>query len=417
MTDSTTNIPDIMLVTVEGHEYEIDDAGDPDLSRPASPWEPEPDPFSPLGDVTNKLHRAAVCEAALRGEPLSTWDLRGMSYALQICILRGIRHNDGYATKIHGYHDGYASELHGYADELPYEAGRVSVPRATFQRARNARAIMSNRVPDFTDDDEMPYCIWYPEVASVETYRELARRYPKMRYHVGRACAVAGYERLYMELDLLPDISIAEEARDSIFRDPENTGSQAIFDHIVSQPVRWQVMNDYTRHVDLDNPQVARYGLNGDTAVLSTLAMKRDYNVLRQEPHRFTFGVDHVGATLQPSSHDIRGEPARSYFNITEDWNIDIIGGRLRQHSWHSAPEMLTLLSSPLPHDLPWGSKDLLILMAAYHGDVDRYARLRDVLHPPWHLPQHGLCCVVDRPRRRHASVRFFHSCTLHHGQ
>jgi hypothetical protein len=33
-----------------------------------------------------------------------------------------------------------------------------------------------------------------------------------MRYQVGRACAAAGYFDLYKELDLLPDVSIAEEA-------------------------------------------------------------------------------------------------------------------------------------------------------------------------------------------------------------
>jgi hypothetical protein len=38
---------------------------------------------------------------------------------------------------------------------------------------------------------------------------------------------------------------------------------------------------------------------------------------------------------------------------------------------------MLDLLSSPLPVDLPAINKDLLILMAAYYGDIDRFARLR----------------------------------------
>ncbi|KAK1855664.1 hypothetical protein CCHR01_01678 [Colletotrichum chrysophilum] len=35
-----------------------------------------------------------------------------------------------------------------------------------------------------------------------------------MRYQVGRACAVADYNKLYDELQLLPDVSIAEEAED-----------------------------------------------------------------------------------------------------------------------------------------------------------------------------------------------------------
>ncbi|KAL1908590.1 hypothetical protein Sste5344_005676 [Sporothrix stenoceras] len=366
-------MPDITLLTVNGDEYEIDDAGDLDYSRLASLWEPEPDPFSPLGGVTDKIHTTAACEAAIRGEELPTWDLTEMSYALQICVLRGTRHHDGYATELHDY----------VADGLP-SAGRVSVPEAAFHRAQNARAIMSNRIPDIDIEtefnNEYPYCIWYPDVASEETYRQLVQRYPTMRYHVGRACAVAGYDKLYMDLDLLPDISIAEEARDSIVRntDPENTGSRIIFDHIVAQPVRWQVMNDYTRHVELDNPQVARYGLNGDTAVVSTLMMRRDYNVLRHETSRFTLNVKDVGSTLQSPYYHAGDEQAPSYFNITEDWTVCIKDvRRFEQHSWHSQSDMLHLLSSPLPHDLPWGSKDLLILMAAYNGDVDRYARLR----------------------------------------
>lgn len=60
----------------------------------------------------------------------------------------------------------------------------------------------------------MPYCIRYPEIATEDTYRRLARRYPSMAYHVGRACAVAGYLGLYKELNILPDTHIAEEARE-----------------------------------------------------------------------------------------------------------------------------------------------------------------------------------------------------------
>lgn len=65
------------------------------------------------------------------------------------------------------------------------------------------------------DPRYQPYCIWYPDIAREDTYRELAERYPSMRYQVGRACAAAGYVDLYKELCLLPDISIAEEARES----------------------------------------------------------------------------------------------------------------------------------------------------------------------------------------------------------
>lgn len=71
---------------------------------------------------------------------------------------------------------------------------------------------MSNIIPEMATDAVTPYCIWYPDVATEETYRELSRRYPRMRYQIGRACAVAGYNKLFDELQLLPDVSIAEEA-------------------------------------------------------------------------------------------------------------------------------------------------------------------------------------------------------------
>jgi hypothetical protein len=109
--------------------------------------------------------------------------------------------------------------------------------------------------------DEMPYCVWYPGLATEDTYRELTHRYPALRYQVGRACAVAGYTALYFELDLLPDVSIAEEARES-----GNDGSTAIFEHIMSQPTRYAVMDDYRRTVNLAKPRAGAC-LNGDTAI------------------------------------------------------------------------------------------------------------------------------------------------------
>ncbi|KAJ5745108.1 hypothetical protein N7520_010290 [Penicillium odoratum] len=72
-----------------------------------------------------------------------------------------------------------------------------------FARARNARLIMSNTIPDMQNPATKLYCIWYPEPASEETYRELA---------LGRVCAAASFTNLYKDLDLLPDVSIAEEA-------------------------------------------------------------------------------------------------------------------------------------------------------------------------------------------------------------
>ncbi|KAF1985597.1 hypothetical protein K402DRAFT_413180 [Aulographum hederae CBS 113979] len=148
---------------------------------------------------------------------------------------------------------------------------------------------MSNVIPDMVSPEEFPYCIWHPDVATEETYRQLQTRYPQLRYHVGRACAVAGYAALYEELDLLPEVSIAEEAREN--------GSKYIFDSIVSAPSRYAIMNDYSRTVD--ETQLRQTFLNGDTCVRSMLDLKR---------------------TL--SGRLILG-PGHRQFDITEDFLID----------------------------------------------------------------------------------------------
>ncbi|KAJ9162006.1 hypothetical protein NKR19_g1751 [Coniochaeta hoffmannii] len=116
----------------------------------------------------------------------------------------------------------------------------------------------------------MPYCIWYPGFATEDTYRALARQNPVLRYNVGRACAVGGCLDLYLELDLLPDVTIAEEAREA-GKINNSEGSTAIFNHIMSQPVRYRVMNDYDRTINIEDPEPGAY-LNGDTALRRRLA-------------------------------------------------------------------------------------------------------------------------------------------------
>ncbi|KAI8293126.1 hypothetical protein K4K56_005365 [Colletotrichum sp. SAR 10_98] len=140
--------------------------------------------------------------------------------------------------------------------------------------------------------DDKPYCIWHPDVASEETYRQLAKRYPDMRYVVGRACAVAGYAGLYDELGLLPEISIAEETRDNF----SNEGSKAIFDTIMCQPVCYAILDDYSRSSHPDRPTSPAF-MNGDTAVRSSLDVR--------------LGLDKYQ------------DWGKHYFNIAEDYNID----------------------------------------------------------------------------------------------
>lgn len=270
-----------------------------------------------------------------------------------------------------------------------------------FTRALNARDIMSNIVPEMKETDEFPYCIWYPEVASEETYRQLARRYEGMRYQVGRACAVAGYVELWRELDLLPEVAVAEEARDN----EENGKSGVIFEEIMKAPVRYAVMNDYERTVDVEKARTGVF-LNADTAVRSSLRKIHMYEQdlgwffeddvaekLKREETSDVFSDDKSEYNPTRSSDSFHSEV---YWNITEDWCIsdhnqddkreDSKFNTIKTSDWTSEPkhkpspvtdERITLFYSPLPVDLPNVNKDLLILHAAFSGNIDRYVRLR----------------------------------------
>ncbi|KAF5878881.1 uncharacterized protein Bfra_001052 [Botrytis fragariae] len=92
-------------------------------------------------------------------------------------------------------------------------------------------------------------------------------------------------------------------------------------------------------------------GLNGDTAVLSSLRVT----------------VEFMKEYSRTRSH---------YFNITEDHCISETSSG-QTHSLPLAPEHVPLLYNPLPLHLPTTNKDALILHAACEGNIDRYARLR----------------------------------------
>lgn len=283
------------------------------------------------GLCSNKLE----CKRAMHGREVPKWHKNGF---LRICIIRGIRH-----------HPGFAQELYGL---FPM-----------FNRALNARRIMSNEIPEMTHPEDFPYCIWHPEVASEVTYCELARRYPQMKYLVGRACAVAGYRELLAGLDLLPEIHIAEEARDN--------GHDLIFQDVMSHdPLLYEVMDDYKRHLCEESPRSAAV-LNGDTAVLSSLKWRT----------KIKFYNDKVCSYQDLSSfHECID------FNITEDCQIDTRG--FGYSTWRTDVDVTTLLYTPLPKHLPNINKNVLICMAAWNGDVDRYVRLRRP-HP---IPREDMC-------------------------
>lgn len=116
-----------------------------------------------------------------------------------------------------------------------------------------------------------------------------------MIYHAARACAVGGYMDLYKELDPLPEVHIAEEAG---YAQRNRKGSQEIYQNIISQPVKFSIMNDYKRTVDISGRRVT--SLNGDTAAYSSLEAKSKFH-------------ESKGPWVLKSH----------YFNITEDWGID----------------------------------------------------------------------------------------------
>lgn len=279
------------------------------------------------------------CKLAMRGLKVPSNYSHDIT---KLCIVRGIR-----------YHPGFARELYGKLPE--------------FTRALNARSIMSDTIPEMKTPDEFPYCIWHPEIAAESTYRQLAERYPQMKYLVGRACAVAGYLNLFHELKLLPEIHIAAEARDN--------GHEQMFQEIMSQDL-YEVMDDYKRTTHEQSPRPGAF-LNGDTAVLSSLNFRSKvdfyYSGLSEEfPHL----VEEREFDTFPVLFDLQ---ELDDWNLTEDSKIDIRG--YKHDFWRTDIDPTTLLYEPLPKHLPNINKDLLICMAAFNGDIDRYARLR---RPCW---------------------------------
>ncbi|KAI0004662.1 hypothetical protein F4779DRAFT_599573 [Xylariaceae sp. FL0662B] len=277
----------------------------------------------------------ADCNAAIRGESVP----RDISNPLaRASLIRGIRLHYAFAT----------SDI----------VTELSTASAHIARARNARLIMSNEVPDAMAQDEQPYCIWYPDFASEETYRKLAQRYPQTRYQVGRACAAAGYHVLYEELDLLPDVTVAEEARESAA-----AGGRLIYESIMNSPHRYAVMDDCLLSIEMETPPSPAF-LNGDTEVRWRLESRVAF-----PPYL---------ANLKPC--------------IEEDMHIHYEPQPAASLHTHLSEDEVKLLYEPLPPDLPTVKKTLLTEMAAFDGNVDRYARLAK---PARAMTKTELLCVV----------------------
>ncbi|KAJ5117560.1 hypothetical protein N7448_011192 [Penicillium atrosanguineum] len=281
------------------------------------------------------------CDWAIKGEDIPV-DLS--SFWHRRAVIRGIRDSLQFATSPE------IIELCSSDDDQAHQ----------FSRARNARLIMSDIIPDMQNLATQPYCIWYPELASEETYRQVARQYPSLRYQVGRACAAACYTDLYKELDLLPDVSIAEESR-------EVDKDASIYKIIMSPPQRYVVMEDFSRSVHLETPRTPAF-LNGDMKPRWALEQ-------RVEPPRWALGqrVDPGRNLPETTADDI---------DIEEDGFIglqDISLEDIREDYAKLGPGQSDQLWMPLPPDLPVLEKRLQTQMAAWEGNVDRYSRL---MHP-----------------------------------
>ena len=80
-------------------------------------------------------------------------------------------------------------------------------------------------------------------------------------------CAAAGFTDLYKELDLLPEVSIAEEACNAAECAECTEGDEVaevaedaeIYQIIMSAPQRWAVMDDFTRAVNTECPQAPAF--------------------------------------------------------------------------------------------------------------------------------------------------------------
>ncbi|KAJ5282016.1 hypothetical protein N7478_007388 [Penicillium angulare] len=272
------------------------------------------------------------CAAAIKGEYLPV-DLS--SFWHQRAVIRGIRDSLQFATNPE------ILELCSGDDGQAHQ----------FSRARNARLIMSDVIPDMQNPATQPYCIWYPDLASEETYREVARRYSSMRYQVGRACAAACYTDLYKELNLLPDVSIAEESRE-VDKDAK------IYKIIMSAPQRYAVMEDFSRSVHLETPRTPAF-LNGDMKPRWALGQ------------RVLPGKN----LLETTADDIDIE--EDGFIGFQDIGLKDISG-MEEYA-ELGPGQSEQLWMPLPPDLPNLEKRLQTQIAAWEGNADRYSRL---MHP-----------------------------------
>ncbi|OAQ98304.1 hypothetical protein LLEC1_03592 [Akanthomyces lecanii] len=252
--------------------------------------------------------------------------------------------------------------------QLPAVLALCQQPRAHSHGAR-ARLIMSSIVPDMGDDGAvLPHCTWHPETAD-------GGNVPQGGRWDARSSGTAWRGWL------------------SPRRRRHRSEGGEIFKLIIAQPVRFAFMSDYENKL-CERPRQGA-SLNGDAAVVCVLRLRSE------------------NPTNVPDAWP-------SHWDIDEDGYIgdEDVGHMGEGHSGTITALEIELLGKSLRADLPTVNKDVLILMAAYEGNMDRYARLarpdlirgeeacivRDIYHSTcfvkWWRTRNSLAAAVNARRR-----------------
>jgi hypothetical protein len=121
------------------------------------------------------------------------------------CILRGIYHDTMFAKWWLSQPE--SEDKSGFALRM--------TPDAYIRRAINARFIMNNdlsRIRNDTPNSDLPYLIYYPNLARKETYQELLLRKPQMKEQIARAYMIMDEQELWDATDPKPSPFLYWEA-------------------------------------------------------------------------------------------------------------------------------------------------------------------------------------------------------------
>ena len=188
-------------------------------------------------DLNNRLiQKYAACSGNLDlyKKVCSNWEIDGNEELP--CILRGIYKNLSFAYWC-----------------------KDNIEKEFIQEAVSSKLIMNDDLSFVRGDI---YCIWYPQIASEETYEKLVKMREDLKYGVARACAIAGYTDLYRSLNVLPEIHVLHEALEA-----ENCD---IVKNILSDGRLYSAMDDdYGMY--LDEPVPTRF-IRGVTCTRSQMA-------------------------------------------------------------------------------------------------------------------------------------------------